>query len=207
MKVKESRLNAVLGVTLGVGIAVGFTVGMLVGRASVKEQTTPTLSYRVEVKIEQPKTSDTEEIAIEYPTYYNVPLDYGLQDHIRELCEEMGVPMSLVMAVINVESSFDPTLVSGTDDYGLMQINACNHEWLTEEHGITDFLDPYQNVYCGILILSEHYNRYEDVNKALMAYNLGATGAKKLWDKGIYETRYTRKVNEALEEYVNESEQ
>ena len=27
-----------------------------------------------------------------------------------------------------------------------------------------------------------------------MAYNMGETGAKRLWDNGIYETNYTNKV-------------
>lgn len=133
--------------------------------------------------------------------YYDCPLDHDLQDYIRDLCEENGVPMDLVIAQISVESSFRADVISGTDDYGLMQINAFNHEWLSEEYGITDFLDPYQNVYCGITILSQHYNRFQDIDKALMAYNLGAGGAEKMWNEGIYETTYSRKVREAMEVY------
>ena len=76
--------------------------------------------------VEEVDTADT----LEY--YFNVPLSYGLQDWIRVLCEENGVPMALVMAIIERESYFDADLISGTADYGLMQINACNHEAMVE---------------------------------------------------------------------------
>ena len=136
--------------------------------------------------------------------YYDCPLDNILKDYIREICETNDVPMSLVLAIISAESSFRPNVISNSNDYGLMQINVINHGWLSEEYGFTDFLDPYQNVFCGIQIYLGHYARYEDVSKALMAYNMGATGAKRLWDKGIYETSYTRKILDIMEEFDNE---
>ena len=110
--------------------------------------------------------------------------------------------MSLIIAMIEVESSFRPNVISGTSDYGLMQINKINHEWLTEEYGITDFLDPYQNVFCGITIIAGHLEKTDgDIALALMRYNCGATGAKRLWDKGIYSTSYTEKILAAMEVY------
>ena len=139
--------------------------------------------------------------------YYDCPLDTDLQDYIRELCEGSRLPMSLVIALIEAESSFREDVISRTNDYGLMQINKINHKWLSEAYGITDFLDPYQNVYCGIEILSQHYSRYQDVDKALMAYNLGETGARRLWNEGTYETSYTRKIKTIMEVYENEIEQ
>lgn len=142
----------------------------------------------------------------ETAVYYDVPLSFELQDYIRNLCDEKGVPMSLIMAIIEVESYFKPDLISGTNDYGLMQINTCNHEWLREKHGITDFLDPFQNVFCGITILAGHYDKFGDVDMALMAYNLGAGGAKKKWKNNVFETRYTEKVNSAWEGYKDEIE-
>jgi hypothetical protein len=140
-----------------------------------------------------------EEVEVEEITY-DVPLEEDLQNYIKELCEQFNVPIKLVYAIISVESDFCPTLISKTNDYGLMQINKVNHEWLTKKHNITDFLDPYQNVYCGILIFSQHYQRYQDIYKALMAYNMGANGAARAWDKGIYSTRYTTKIEKALGE-------
>jgi soluble lytic murein transglycosylase-like protein len=110
--------------------------------------------------------------------------------------------MSLVIAMIDVESTFRPNVVSATDDYGLMQINKCNHNELEKQYGITNILDPYQNVRSGIILLSKNYNG--DLHKSLMAYNLGTGGAKRLWNKGIYETSYSRKVLSTMEVYENE---
>lgn len=143
----------------------------------------------------------TQEPSPTTPVYYDCPLSHDLQDYIREQCERQGISMSLVIALIEVESSFRADVISQSDDYGLMQINVINHGWLYEEYGITDFLDPYNNILCGITILSQHYERYGDETKALMAYNMGATGAKRNWDKGIFETTYTRKIQSAKERY------
>lgn len=152
-----------------------------------------------------PKTViDTEPVTV----YFDIPLSKELQDYIRNLCDEYGVPIELVIAIIDVESTFRADVVSKTNDYGLMQINKCNHEWLTDKLGVTDFLDPYQNINSGVHILSGHLEVTNgDIELALMRYNNGATGAKKLWDKGIYSTAYTQKIMKAYESYKEESRQ
>lgn len=179
----------------------GGVIGFIIGRVTATSDEAPAKSV---VETTPPKPSESEVVTVPSKpekVYYDCPLDHGLQDYIRGLCERNGIPMSLVIAMIEVESSFQPDAVSGTDDYGLMQINGINHEWLTEEYGITDFFDPYWNVFCGIKILSTHWERYKDIDKSLMAYNLGATGASEFWDEGIYSTEYTRKIRIAQEKY------
>lgn len=141
-------------------------------------------------------------------TYFDVPLSKELQDYIRNLCDEYSVPIELVIAMIDVESSFTADVISRKNDYGLMQINICNHETLTDNLSITDFLDPYQNVKCGIYIIAGHLQKTDgNIVLALMRYNCGATGAKKLWDKGIYSTDYTDKIMTAYDSYIEESRQ
>lgn len=187
------------------GGLLGFAAGVVSAKALTHQEEVPILLPSL--LEETPTVDETIEIVetIEpINVYYDCPLDHDLQDYIRELCDENGVPMPLVIAMIKVESSFRESVISKTNDYGLMQINKINHEWLSEKYGVTDFLDPYQNVLCGIKILSQHYNRFQDTTKALMAYNLGATGAKRKWDAGIYETAYTQKIQAAMEEYENE---
>ncbi len=193
-------LIAIIVASMGVGAA-GYA--LLTNTKCVKDTpstTTPLVSDTTH--------TTTESIPIvEEPVvfYYDVPLSEDLQDYIRELCKKHDVPMSLIMAMIEVESSFRSDVISGTNDYGLMQINKINHEWLTEEYGITDFLDPYQNVFCGITIIAGHLEKTDgDIALALMRYNCGATGAKRLWDKGIYSTSYTEKILAAMEVYGNE---
>ena len=82
-----------------------------------------------------------------------------------------------------------------------MQINKCNHEWMAEALGITDFLDPYQNVMAGTYRFYQLFTKYEgDTAKVLMAYNMGDGGAATLWQQGIYETAYSRKIMQKITE-------
>ena len=123
-----------------------------------------------------------------------------LQKIMQEKCEEYGVPYALALALADQETRFDPDAVSGTNDYGLMQINKINFEWL-RERGI-DPLTYEGNIEAGVLILSKAINRYGDYGLALMAYNCGDTGAKRLWDAGTYSTKYSREVLERYNKWV-----
>ena len=133
--------------------------------------------------------------------YYDVPLDDSFQEYIQDVCERYGFDRyDVVIALIERESSFRENVISPTDDYGYMQINEINHEWLGEELGITDFLDGEQNVLAGVYILSDLYDRYDDIGLALMCYNCGENGAKNLWEQGIYSTAYSRGIMELTNE-------
>lgn len=130
---------------------------------------------------------------------YDVPLAADIQEYIYQKCSQTEIPFELVLAIIKCESNFIESEISETDDYGLMQINEFNHEWLSEELGITDFLNPKQNIDAGVFILNDLFNKEADLSKVLMMYNCGPSGAKRLWDKGIYSTSYTKKVMEQME--------
>lgn len=134
-------------------------------------------------------------------TYYDIPLSDELQEWAQDLCREYDFPhYDIIIALIEHESSFRETVISATNDYGYMQINQCNHDWLREELGITDFTDGKQNIRCGIHILSDLYHKYEDIGLALMAYNCGESGAANLWEQGIYSTNYSRSIVQAATE-------
>lgn len=129
-------------------------------------------------------------------------LSHDLQDYIYTLCQQNNVPYELIFGLMKVESGFNPNAVSSTNDYGLCQINEINFGWLSEQYGVTDFLDPYQNVLCGISILGSNIKNYGTYEKALMAYNMGGGGASSYWDQGIFSTEYSRKVMEAYNEFL-----
>ena len=123
-----------------------------------------------------------------------VPLDSDVQEFIYYLSKGYNMDFTFVMAIIQQESGYQPDAVSNTDDYGLMQINKVNHGYITDEIGVTNYLDPYENVRAGMFILRKLFEKYETPEKVLMAYNLGESGAKALWDKGIFETNYSKSV-------------
>ena len=132
---------------------------------------------------------------------YDIPLSDSLQRYIYEICADENVPVALVMAMIDHESHFNPEAVSETDDYGLMQINAINHEQLEEQYRAADMLDPYQNVFCGIKVISSYIEKYGDYGKALMAYNMGDYGAQKAWENGVTSTDYSTKILDLMQKY------
>lgn len=135
----------------------------------------------------------------------DVPLDPAIQEHVRAVCNEYGVPFELVMAVMYVESGFDPSVISSHGDYGLMQVSSVNHGWLSAELGITDFLDPYQNVKAGVHILAQKIRESNgEFTTALMKYNRGDAVVLEQMANGIFSTDYTDKVLSKYYEYIRE---
>lgn len=125
---------------------------------------------------------------------YNVPLDAELQDYINNECEVRGVPTSLAIAVIWRESRYVSGLISPTEDYGLMQVNAASWPDLIKTIGIKDLLNDYQNCKAGVAILARAWDQAGgDVNMAAMAYK-APNGARELWAEGVYSTPYSREV-------------
>lgn len=139
-------------------------------------------------------------------TPLDVPINEDLQEFIFYLSAGYNMDFTFVMALIQHESSFQADVISATDDYGLMQINTCNHDYLKETLGITDFLDPYSNVRGGMFILRKLFEKYETPEKVLMAYNMGESGASRLWEQGIYETNYTKAVLQIQQQFNEELE-
>lgn len=161
---------------------IGISVGAMLDSRNI-EQATEVQEIIIEKEIEEPVE----------PAYYNVPLTKDVQNHIFETCETYNVDPKLVVAIIKTESNFNPDVISKTNDYGLMQINKCNHKWLATELGVCDFTDPFQNITAGVYILSRYVNKY-DITKTAMAYNMGEGGASRAWKKGITSTKYSNKV-------------
>lgn len=87
-----------------------------------------------------------------------------------------------------------------------MQINVQNHEWLTETLGVTDYTDPYQNIRAGVFVLRKLFERYQDVEMVLMAYNMGENGAGRLWDKGVFRTDYTQEILNIQQQFIEQLE-
>lgn len=137
-------------------------------------------------------------------TPLNVPMDESLQEYTYWMADAYDIDFTFLMGLIRNESNFQADVISATNDYGLMQINQNNHEWLTNAVGVTDFLDPYQNIQAGVYILNTLFEKYDDPHMVLMAYNMGEGGASKLWDQGIYQSKYSQRVIGYQETYIKE---
>jgi soluble lytic murein transglycosylase-like protein len=67
------------------------------------------------------------------PSIYNsnVPLDKDLQQYLYDLCSERGLDYKMALAIIRHESGFNAKALGGKTNYGLFQINKCNHKALS----------------------------------------------------------------------------
>ncbi len=128
---------------------------------------------------------------------YNISLSPELQEYTKTLCDEYNVDFEFALALMWTESRYIPNLISKYGDYGLMQINQQNHRRLSEAlGGISDWLDPEQNIRAGIYVLAM-YGDSLDLHHLAMCYNLGAEQANKLWDNGRHSTSYSRTIMKA----------
>lgn len=211
----KRRRRLILATTIGTLCAI-FALGYISGRA-VSRVSVPDLEPQVEQEAVQtatpalPEQEKTPEVspmqAVAEPAQESTPepvqyrddivsqgrlLSYECQQILMDCCDKYSVPYALGLAIAEVETHFDPDAVSGTDDYGLMQINACNHGWLAELG--FDVMTYEGNIEAGIYLIAQNIQQYEDFELALMAYNCGPTGAQRLWAQGIYQTEYSQKV-------------
>lgn len=97
---------------------------------------------------------------------------------LLEASRRHAIPPALVLAVIEVESRFDPYAVSPKGALGLMQILPGTGAQVARRLGIAwrgphTLFDPHANVRLGIAYLRELIDRYASVRAALAAYNWG----------------------------------
>lgn len=135
-------------------------------------------------------------------TPLDVPMDESIQEEIASICEEQHISFSFVMAVIKKESNFKADSIGDKgNSLGLMQIQPKWHAERMEELGVTNLMDPIENVKIGVNLLIELFETYGDAQQVLMAYNMKRASCLELWEQGIYETAYTREVLATAEEY------
>ena len=128
-----------------------------------------------------------------------VPLSNGWQCWTQDLCRRYGIDYALMLGLMETESSFRLGADSGWA-YGVCQIGYINADWLADE-GV-DIFTTSGNIEAACIILSDYLSRYT-TDQALMAYNQGEYGASEDWDSGIYQSDYSRSVQEAAEKWRN----
>jgi len=96
-------------------------------------------------------------------------------DLIVEAAKQNDLPPQLVEAVIAAESNGKPDAVSRMGALGLMQLMPDTARVV----GVSDPLDPQQNISGGARYLRQMLDRFDDLRQALAAYNAGPTTVER----------------------------
>jgi soluble lytic murein transglycosylase-like protein len=96
---------------------------------------------------------------------------------VREEARSSGLDPVLVMAVIGVESGWEPRAVSERGARGLMQLRKVAQAGEEQDAGLApgDVHDPVHNVRMGVRYLGRMVDAFGDVDLGLIAYNAGPT--------------------------------
>lgn len=174
----ELVVDALFLIALAVVIA-GLIIVAIIGRsaeAAYEPTTLDTIAETTEyitepTKAETIATEATEPITV----LYDVPLDYELQLHIISEAVEHDIDPAIIFAMAQKESTYRADAIGdGGKSYGLLQIRKQCHLKRMKRLGVTDLLDPYQNVTVAVDYLAEQIDRYGgSLAKGLTAYNKG----------------------------------
>lgn len=105
-----------------------------------------------------------------------------------------------LMAVIQNESSFDPTVRGSFGEIGLMQLTPQTAEWITKKYslpwrGKESLKDPVTNIRIGSAYLAYLREKFGNQSQLyLAAYNMGSTNVNRALAKQIWPKDYATRV-------------
>lgn len=93
---------------------------------------------------------------------------------ITSEADQRGLPAAMADAVVKVESGFNPNVVGGVGEVGLMQIRPQTAAMLGYKGGLTGLFEPETNVRFGVAYLARAWELARgDVCRTLMKYRAG----------------------------------
>jgi len=139
---------------------------------------------------------------------YSLGQGLDIVEAVLSRSRELGLPLALIMAVIDEESEFYPNARSSKAAQGLMQIMPSTwDEYVAKldlKVGRRAMTDPFMNITVGCQILKDLFSKYEHIGdlkvkmaKVLTDYNNGGRAAKP-------NLKYAIQVNRTQEEYEKE---
>ncbi len=140
------------------------------------------------------------------------PLEDYEAEVVMECSELYDIRPSLILAIIDLESSFNKNLVGTSNDRGYMQIIPNTEKWLANAYGSElglkynpkNIFNAEYNIKLAVKYLSVLKNKYKDDTQMLTAYNRGEGGMASWYKKyNTYETEYSKVVFAREEKYLD----
>ncbi len=104
---------------------------------------------------------------------YFYPVKFS--EEINKACHDYDLENKTVLAIINVESSFNKDAVSNKGAVGLMQLTDGTARFVADMRGIAvyDLKEPATNIDFGCYYLRYLVMKFEELETAVVAYNAG----------------------------------
>jgi len=127
------------------------------------------------------------------PYHEEIPLDKELQKYFYLECLDTGTDYAFALSIVDIETggTFNPNIISKTNDYGLFQCNGCWKSTFKKlgliQDSMKDLLNPYNSIHAGLYLLSQYQAEFGVSEAAAVKYNRGNAKASS-------STPYSRKV-------------
>lgn len=170
---------------------------------TTKKIATEEIEVEAETEIEEEEEVETVTIPDTDDFHYlPIPLGYSEQEALYRAANEFDVPYELAVAVVWKETQFRNIPGDGGEASGYMQVWKRWHGDRMKNLGVSDLNDAEGNFRVGCSYLGELLDRDGNTHKALMAYNMGESGAGEAWAKGYTSSDYSRKVIGYMEDII-----
>jgi hypothetical protein len=102
------------------------------------------------------------------------PFRAAVRAMLEQEVQKTGLPADIADAVVRVESNYDPTVIGGVGEIGLMQIRPSTAAMLGFKGSTEELAKPEVNIHYGVIYLSKAWRLANgDLCRALMKYRAG----------------------------------
>jgi len=128
----------------------------------------------------------------------------AISESILKVSDKYQISPQMIIALIETESSFDKNAISEKGAVGLMQLLPSTaadvaRDLKIEWEGAHLLHDPELNIEMGAFYLNQLIERFDDMDLALAAYNMGPGRVEQIERLGLERPkRYARSVNGKL---------
>jgi len=123
---------------------------------------------------------------------------------VFQAAESHALDPQLLLAVMHVESGFNPRARGPAGALGLMQVMPSSGRLMAREldipwHGPATLYEPKINVQIGAAYLARMHKQFEDMELSLAAYNMGPGALQAMlrrggWPQGNYSGKVKRRL-------------
>lgn len=115
----------------------------------------------------------------------NINTELSIKEYIKSECSKRNLDYRIIYSIIEQESKWNEDAIGDNgNSLGLMQIQPRWHKNRMDNLGVSDLLDPYQNVSVGIDIVDELVSKY-GLYGGLAAYNTGSPSGYSQYSENV----------------------